>query len=163
VRDSVIEARRFAAAWSLDRTREQLRSAIDWKPLQHPIGTGQWEAALEREHMLAAISEGQAVSSRYLESNTPTGRPFKPAWERRASWEADQAFNEARRQAIGELPSRVQSMLWLRWDTAGDRRVCDDCDQMDGQIVPAREGFDKPAPRHGNCRCTETLLGPDEI
>ena len=32
-----------------------------------------------------------------------------------------------------------------------------------GQIVQATEGFDPPAPLHGGCRCTETILTADEI
>jgi len=119
--------------------------------------------ALAKQNATAAAAEAHAVTSRYLESQLPDGRLFLPEIERRAAWEATRAFNEARRGVIDNLPEKVKAVLFLRWDTAGDKRVCDRCDRLDGNTVPASEGFDPPAPLHGSCRCSETIIHMDEL
>jgi hypothetical protein len=162
VRLSVLEGRRLAQRLSLQRTLEQLQNAIGW---DGPVGPGPFSPGLHEltlQHQVAAQSEAHAVSSRFLESKTEGGRKFLPEWERRASWEADQAFNESRRRALLELPPRVRAELWLRWDTAGDDAVCPSCFEMEGHTVRASQGFDHPPPLHGKCRCSETIITAGE-
>lgn len=156
IRSSVVEGRELAIEASLQRTREQLTSI----GYQQRVTVGR---SFIGDSEIAARAEAHAVTSRWLESQVPDGRQFLPNLERRAAWEADQAFNQARREAIDRLPHRVKANLWLRWDTAGDRRVCPRCDRMDGQFARATEGFNPGAPLHGGCRCTETILAADEI
>lgn len=153
----MLEARGKAARFAVQRTTAELRSALGESVALKP----RWQR-LRRLDRLAAEAEAHAVSSRYLESEMPGGRAFLPEFERRAAWEADQAFNQARRESLERLPKKLRDKLWLRWDTAGDQ-VCPQCDKLDGRTVPIDEGFDPPAPLHGNCRCTETILTAAEV
>jgi len=154
---TVIQGRHRAGDLALARTEAQVQAALGTDAQLH------LSRRLAEQDILAAQSEAHAVTGRWLEGQLPDGRAFNPEWERRASWEADQAFNQARRDALDNLPKEMLAQLWLRWDTVGDTRVCPQCEMRDGDIVPASEGFDPPAPLHGNCRCTETVLGPDEV
>lgn len=43
------------------------------------------------------------------------------------------------------------AVVWTRWRTAADERVCPECGPLDGMTWPADEG---PAPPlHNRCRC----------
>jgi hypothetical protein len=160
VQASVLQASERAVDLSLRRTLAQVEAATGVAPRVPRVRVTR---ALAQQNATAAASEAHAVTSRYLESQLPDGRLFLPEIERRAAWEADRAFNEARRKVIDNLPEKVKAVLFLRWDTAGDKRVCDRCDKRDGDIVQASEGFHPPAPLHGMCRCSETILHKDEI
>ncbi len=160
----------MAARLSAERTAEQLQRAglEDNKRRAVEAGALLWffrgrQQQSWLQHQLAAQAEAHAVSSRWLESRTKGGRAFVPQLERRAAWEAAQAFNETRRSEIAALHPRVKRALYLRWDTAGDRRVCDACMDMDGHIVRASVGFKTPAPLHAKCRCTETIITATEM
>ncbi len=49
---------------------------------------------------------------------------------------------------------------WLmRWDSTFDKRTCDDCDDLDGEVRAPGEEFDDGVlhpPLHANCRCAIT-------
>lgn len=72
------------------------------------------------------------------------------------------AFTRTRDAFVARLPKGKREELWVRRDTAGDRRVCPACDRMDGDTAPASVGLSPKAPLHPNCRCTDTLISREE-
>ncbi len=47
--------------------------------------------------------------------------------------------------------STVYPVVWTRWATREDERVCPECGPLDGLAWPADEGPSPPL--HNNCRC----------
>lgn len=52
--------------------------------------------------------------------------------------------------ARGEQAEAVP-VIWTRWQTAADERVCPECGPLDGLAWPETEGAQPPL--HINCRC----------
>ena len=47
--------------------------------------------------------------------------------------------------------STVEPVIWTRWVTTADGRVCPECGPLDGAVW--EEGFGPLPPLHVNCRC----------
>lgn len=54
-------------------------------------------------------------------------------------------------QWVLETVAEVYPVVWERWETASDERVCPECGPLHGRAWPEGEG-DAP-PVHVNCRC----------
>lgn len=55
---------------------------------------------------------------------------------------------------IETLTQAVTPVVWTRWRTAEDERVCPECAPLDGLVWPEGDG---PAPPvHPSCRCDRT-------
>jgi hypothetical protein len=46
-------------------------------------------------------------------------------------------------------------VVWTRWQTAEDERVCPECGPLDGLVW--EEGDGPSPPLHGNCRCSRVF------
>ena len=45
----------------------------------------------------------------------------------------------------------MSGLLWTRWKTAEDERVCPECGPLDGKAWPDNDGPQPPL--HNHCRC----------
>lgn len=59
--------------------------------------------------------------------------------------------------APGPPTSRVDAtpVVWSRWRTREDERVCPECGPLDGIAWPSGEGPEPPL--HNSCRCERTI------
>lgn len=56
---------------------------------------------------------------------------------------------------VAVLRQEVTPVVWTRWQTAEDERVCPECAPLDGLVWPEGEG---PAPPlHPSCRCQRSF------
>ena len=52
---------------------------------------------------------------------------------------------------VAVLTQEVTPVVWTRWATAEDERVCPECAPLDGLVWPDGEG--SAPPLHPSCRC----------
>lgn len=75
-----------------------------------------------------------------------------------AETEAAEAFNLARREAIGKAVARSPGLVEVLeqvWDVAWCKGTCDDCADLDGMSVPLGDTFPMgDPPLHPSCGCT---------
>ena len=73
-------------------------------------------------------------------------------WTRQVGQYADNAVDQARVQAFRD--AGIERVWWV---TQHDDRVCETCDERDGQIY----SIDDLPPKHWNCRCRIQIV-PNE-
>lgn len=185
------EARQWAAEKSAElirdiseQTREGIRSILT-RTFDERSLTARDAAKLIRPLVGLTPRDSNAVYSRWSDL-IAGGRSFDDA-ARAATKYADslirgrastiartesiRAANEGQRQlwdqaiARGDLNGREQR----EWIVTPDDRLCEFCQELDGQIVGIRDEFTLPdgsrvdgPPAHPNCRCAQGLTNPDE-
>jgi SPP1 gp7 family putative phage head morphogenesis protein len=55
----------------------------------------------------------------------------------------------------------TEVVAMAEWETAGDARVCPDCDRLEGRKFPLDE-MEGMIPLHPNCRCVALPVGVGE-
>jgi SPP1 gp7 family putative phage head morphogenesis protein len=126
---------------------------------------------LIRSDLAKGVVRGESVSqlARRLmrRGGDPDGGAIADAQFFRGQWDAERlvrtetvnAYTQSQNEALAKTDEDDPG--WMkRWDAANDKRVCEDCDQLDGIVVAHDEEFpydggDGP-PLHPNCRCTIT-------
>lgn len=156
---AILTGWRAATVSGLDSTLRQIDSAAgfslnldrDWA----------WNK-LEPLAQASAARAAHGIVNRDISGALGQGTADGLRLESVATTEAATAYNATRDEVIGQLPKKVADELWVRRDTAGDRRVCDVCERASGQVAPASVGVQPKAPVHGRCRCTDTVISREE-
>lgn len=77
-----------------------------------------------------------------------------------------QAFNQEREEVLADLEDLDVDNTWVpligkSWDAALDAKTCEDCNGLDGTIVPIGLSFPNeqiPGEVHPRCRCIEVIV-----
>lgn len=113
---------------------------LDFLSRSNPVAGYVWKNDVERKRQYCAES---------LLSDEPVATAMKKAlryWYNQQRMFADLVTDAAAIQAFED--NGVSSVMWV---TAGDERVCSECDERDGHIYPITN---VPAKPHPFCRCT---------
>jgi SPP1 gp7 family putative phage head morphogenesis protein len=128
---------------------------------QADLVTEAWEA-IDR-----ALTEGTTLEAFKLE----VGGQLEAAWGRADPARLEtifrtntqSAYNGGRHEILSHPEVKKARPFW-RFDGAADARQCDDCDPLDGVILPADDPFwhTHQPPLHHQCRCVITPLSDEE-
>lgn len=161
IRQAVLDGRITSAAYGTAAAQAEL-SALGLQLEVSRIG-----AIDEASGVFGRVSStSRRFADRWLELATDIDADFATRETTKrlgviSATDSSEAYNTAKTRGL----AGANVELYKVWDATLDKRTCPVCESAHGDIVRLADSFPAgiPGAVHGNCRCSFTILQPDEV